>query len=489
MKKWIAICMVALLCCNIGFAGQVPEGEIDQSQIDSRLQLIYAFDQGPEPGFHMGGVDYLAKGNLVQHVIYGENSYLYQYDQSGNRVGEVMEPGSSYNTPTFVIQAGDNKIYTTNGVNLLQTDSMMEKFTDLGESFLNPGEYRTTKTEIGFREGRFGNFENEIRFLNYTESGNPVDFENNLDLSLQKEEIQACMPEGIEYFRVCGFDYGATAENLYLLIEVSNSKESVDYYVLEALKTIKQGPEITYIALERVDWIRLDVPEFSALNSMVATKNGFEVALIGMPESRMKRPSGVLCRFSQSGQLVDSIQIPGEFMYFDANGKQSAVVSWYGPEGSNALYMINWNPSSAGMPKSLIAERTFDGKTIAKFRDNGYGLLKTKVEETGLVDYLAPLKTEEPDVRLQIPLQDLLAKQGEFSRNLVILFGEDRISIPMSQLDCAELLAAMPCQDEATIEIRLNRLEDGSVKVTAELFVVEQVDEMTKRVHRVKIEL
>lgn len=56
-------------------------------------------------------------------------------------------------------------------------------------------------------------------------------------------------------------------------------------------------------------------------------------------------------------------------------------------------------------------------------------------------------------------------------------------------MDCSELLQTMPCQDEATIEIHLNRSEDGLVQVTVELFVIEQVDEKTKRVHRMKIEL
>ena len=53
-----------------------------------------------------------------------------------------------------------------------------------------------------------------------------------------------------------------------------------------------------------------------------------------------------------------------------------------------------------------------------------------------------------------MPLADVLARLGGSARNLEIIFGED-----------------------------------GMIIVTVELFVVEQVDSMTRLVHRMKIDL
>lgn len=449
--------------------------------------MLDSNEDEPSPKHHYGAVDFLKNGNFVMSGSVENNLFLYKYDSNGEKVAELMTTeGGFIGGPSFVIQAGDGKLYTAYGEQLLQSETAMQEFVDQGVTPITTGRFRDCGTETGISDNWFG--VSEIQFMNYKDSGNPADFENNLLISLREEHLEPCIPEGYAFDRIFGFDYGESQEELFLLV---GAEKEMTYalYILEVKKTFVTG-EGTSIQLSREGWTKLALPEYAFVSDMVVTGRGFEVIGAEGGMDRKQGPSGsILYRFDFSGELQDSIAVPGEIYSFDANGKQSAVVSWVGPDFGNALYMINWNPSSAGTPKSLIAERSFNGKTIAKFRDNGYGLLKTKVEETGLVDYLAPLKTEESDVRLQIPLQDLLAKQGEFSRNLVILFGEDRISIPMSQLDCSELLDAMPCQDEATIEIRLNRLEDGSVKVTAELFVVEQVDEMTKRVHRVKIEL
>jgi hypothetical protein len=88
-----------------------------------------------------------------------------------------------------------------------------------------------------------------------------------------------------------------------------------------------------------------------------------------------------------------------------------------------------------------------------------------------------------------MPLCDVLAKLNDSARNLEILYGGDCILIPMTALAVEDLLAQMPCETDATVEIHLIRGEDGKTTVRAGLFVVVQVDGMSKLVHRRAIQL
>lgn len=150
---------------------------------------------------------------------------------------------------------------------------------------------------------------------------------------------------------------------------------------------------------------------------------------------------------------------------------------------------VTWeNDESTGRPTSVISERSFGGRTIAEFKDNGFGLFKVVDPETDAIDYRAPLKSDNNDVRLRIPFADIQAKAATGANNLLISYQGQEIKIPMSVFDCADLLASMPCQDDATIEIHLVADESGNVTVTVQLFVVEQVNTMTKVVHRKTIQ-
>lgn len=141
----------------------------------------------------------------------------------------------------------------------------------------------------------------------------------------------------------------------------------------------------------------------------------------------------------------------------------------------------------AGRPKSMIAERSFGGKTLANFRDKSFGLLKVEDLEAGVVDYRAVLRSEKADLRLRIPYEDMREKQVTAARNLQIEYQGQVISIPMTVFDCEELLLQMPCQEEATFEIHLKGIEEGTMEMGIDLFVVDQVDEMTRVVHRATI--
>lgn len=151
------------------------------------------------------------------------------------------------------------------------------------------------------------------------------------------------------------------------------------------------------------------------------------------------------------------------------------------------IIQMNWDQEkesqSSNRMHPVIAERTFGGRTLARFTDKGFGLLKQMEEETGMLDYRAPLKSQAEDVRLQIPYADLLVKAESGARNLMVSYQGQEIAIPFELLLSANL-NEMPCQDEATIEIHLQADEEDHISYIIELFVVEQVDGMTKVVHR-----
>ncbi len=200
---------------------------------------------------------------------------------------------------------------------------------------------------------------------------------------------------------------------------------------------------------------------------------------------------GYIQRYSYSGELLESYKTEycvGEL----AEGPNNSVLYLQKNHDDDSYYdviKVTWNlEKSVGRPKPMISERTVGGQTTAEFRDDGFGLLKVTDSESGAMNYLAPLKSDEDKVRLRIPFADILTKVNAGADNLLITYRGNEITIPMSRFDCTELLDGMPCQDDATIEIQLSVGEDGSIKIVIQVFVVEQVDDITKVVHRETIQ-
>jgi hypothetical protein len=311
---------------------------------------------------------------------------------------------------------------------------------------------------------------------------NPV-----LQFQFIRTDIEMMTDLGYEDGRVMAADFGDTENELYLLYG-SVTGASSEWAIIEMnvewrdrnFKDEQQSfDESDNWTVENI--IELDgVFETCFATNLVYDGTGFQIATIWGVENT------TIYRVNKEGDVKDSVRLPGLSLYFDAKGNEaiaSVIIERYSGVG-HGYYKIEWGSSSMGSPTRLIHERSFGGKTTAAFRDGGYGLLQRNEDEFGLVDYLAPLRTKESDVRLRIPLSDVLTRLGGSARNLEILFGEDRISIPMTALAVQDLLAQMPCETDATIEIHLVRGEDGTITVSADLFVVEQVDGMTKLVHR-----
>ncbi|BES64337.1 hypothetical protein SANA_07760 [Gottschalkiaceae bacterium SANA] len=149
------------------------------------------------------------------------------------------------------------------------------------------------------------------------------------------------------------------------------------------------------------------------------------------------------------------------------------------------LIQINWDGKlELAGPKRVIQEQTRVGHTLARFTDNQFGLLRMEEPETGIVDYKAPIRSKENLVKLQIPYCDIKAKLESGARNLMVEYQGLTLSFPMELFQCDDMLAAMPCQDHATIEIIMHTDEAGKVTNEIQLFVVEQTNAMTKIVHR-----
>jgi hypothetical protein len=153
---------------------------------------------------------------------------------------------------------------------------------------------------------------------------------------------------------------------------------------------------------------------------------------------------------------------------------------------------INWEPEAiindGSGPRSVIQERTRAGNTVARFTDHQFGLLRVEEQETGIVDYRAPIRSSENLVKLQIPYGDIKAKMESGARNLMVEYQGQTLTFPMELFACDDMLAAMPCQTDATIEIIMHTDETGDVTCDVQLFVVEQVNGMTRVVHRKTIQ-
>lgn len=156
------------------------------------------------------------------------------------------------------------------------------------------------------------------------------------------------------------------------------------------------------------------------------------------------------------------------------------------------MVQINWEAgneiSSGSGPRPVIQEQTRAGHTIARFTDSQFGLLRMEDSETGIVDYQAPIRSKENLVKLQIPYCDIKAKLESGARNLMVEYQGQTLRFPMELFECDDMLAAMPCQDEATIEIIIHMDEAGNVTCEVQMFVVEQVNAMTRVVHRKTIQ-
>lgn len=488
----LIICM--FLGSGIGFATSEPEEELVPTALDERVSEFYVGD------FYSGDVKYLSDGNVVIQTVGGFDGLqmkVLKVDQQGNPVAgkSVEKPWLIDQLPkiplftNFLIEDIEGNIYT------IAEDRVMEISAD----FLST---TTHKRMLPFwfdveSKGRtmvnmVRRFDDEektlLAALTYEEGESPAEF-NQMGEVLYEGVLESL---NIENGSLAGVDFAKAENELYLLMGIGE-EESISWIIIKtSLVKVQMPPEFEgkaqYI-LELEETIALD-EAFDGYMLIGMEYTGEEFRITGVP---YREKQTEIHRVDMDGSIQESVDLPGLVLYFDSKGSETIISVTQTSQRSgerNGYYKIEWDKkSSTGSPTRLIRERSIGGKTTAEFRDGGYGLLQRNEEETGAIDYLAPLRTKESDVRLRMPLSDVLTRLGGSARNLEIIFGEDRISIPMTALAVQDLLAQMPCETDATIEIHLLRGQDGKITVRADLFVVEQVNDMTKLVHRRAIQL
>ncbi|BES66490.1 hypothetical protein SANA_29290 [Gottschalkiaceae bacterium SANA] len=158
-------------------------------------------------------------------------------------------------------------------------------------------------------------------------------------------------------------------------------------------------------------------------------------------------------------------------------------------DGLAKTYTVSVNKEAKIVPgrfHHLVAERTFGGQTLARFDDLCFGLIIQK-DENGLIDYRVPLRSKAKDVRLQIPYADLIARMGKGARDLLLNYQGHEINIPMTSFE-GDWLEGIPAGTDSTFEIHLQTDEAGQTTYTIDFFVIEQIDGITRLVHRKSVQ-
>ena len=515
MRKFVALllafCMI--LGTAAGFAIEEQGVEVT-SEMDPRMSEFFCGED------LQGDVKYLSDGNIVLQSVVPVHGFtdmkIFKVNSEGQPI-DGMEAESKWecnsgipNMLNSLFEDSEGSIYTKGMGKLLGIPSDFSQLREVGN-------FPQSWTDIESKEDRFlmlervlplvdpnNLFSNQlcrvlIGFRRQGESPSAYDIGGPIETGWLSQFINIGNQSVL-----MGVDFGETEEDLFILIgekKAEGTVWSIGHFSLRLTDDPYQS-----IDFQLVDMINVkDNFNGSVPVSLEYDGSGFQILTYDVS----KIETGIY-RTDMNGNITDSIIWRGLGLYFDTNGNEAIVSTTYTDVPtpyapfSYGYYKIEWggestdptdpsNPlepsDSSGRPMSLIKERSVAGKTVAVFREGCYGMLKEKDPRTGAIDYWVPLRSEEKEVRLRMPLCDVMAKVGGAAQNLEILYGEDRIQIPMTVLAVQDLLAQMPCDTDATVEIQLVRGQDGTVTVTAELFVVEQVDSMTKVVHRMPIPL
>lgn len=223
---------------------------------------------------------------------------------------------------------------------------------------------------------------------------------------------------------------------------------------------------------------------------MVTTDHGF-VVLLKADYSDAKIEPSFLRYYSSDGILLHEARVNHCVKKFAQTPDDQTLYLRMNEELKRLeLMRITWSPESSAQeshgPRPLIAERSFGDQTLARYHRKLFGQLKSIDPITEEITYRASIHSDKALVRLEIPYEDIRALCIEQARGLQIEYSGIEFLIPMSLFDCDELLAEMPCQTEATIEIQLHRQND-SILVLMDLYVVECKDSRTKLIHRARI--
>ncbi|BES66703.1 hypothetical protein SANA_31420 [Gottschalkiaceae bacterium SANA] len=528
-RKVIIFTLIMLLLGQTTFAGTAtppPNVELTKNQ-----ELFYSWPCENPEGDPISGITYYPKEEAVYVRMSADNVRALSLPEARGMAPEL-------DRTIAVSRTG----LVSSAASIFYRDGYVYDFeVDQGEGFLlaeGQGPYLIDASGNGIPISNFGEncydfevFGNQIAWIGRTSSQDRESQRDGL-LEVQGEYRFAVLPDVfndtvLEIDRVMPlgfvdpvvFDFSADGSEIIAAgYEKSNefqlfSQLNQRKLYIETLPIIAQ-PLVSRDHLFSLERNPVEAPRFEVkvdgygedlqsllIGDMYTTEEHIVVIIL---ESNQRRV--FLQRYSYDGKRVDQIETTnsarwispgpnGSTLYLQNRfvGLQEPIRDELRLIGPSQIFIeliqMNWDEKAEGSGgmRPVIAERTFGGQTFARFTDKKFGLLKQVEEETGIVDYRAPLKAQTNDLRLQIPYCDLLAKAGMGARNLMISYQGQELGIPFDLL-LSLSVDEMPCQDDATIEIHLQIDEEGNISYTIELFVVEQVDGMTKVVHRKRIQ-
>jgi hypothetical protein len=399
-------------------------------------------------GYQRKGIEFEANQTWSLEFPIEVNAEEEQEEQSSvwlyNFEDEIVKPNKSFYAKGFAIQ-GDHVIY------YLDCD---EEYTFF--------EGATEITDDGIIRSVNVDSDNAI--------GGELEYIKAYDLSLDGREL--IFAGSIEYD-----NDGSEYEKNYLVRYDLENREVIAQFLISDFPVVDDYYSEVYDLYATEDYI------------VVLYKNAGEM-------------KGYIDRYTYEGEKIDGVETNYcvKKMTQGPDGSTIYIQKRYPDEENQErkefsaleVIQINWNGegglSQNNGPRPVIQERTRAGYTVARFTDHQFGLLRVEEPETGIVDYSAPIRSNEKLVKLQIPYGDIQAKLESGARNLMVKYQGQTLTFPMELFACDEMLAAMPCQSDATIEIIMHTDEAGNVTFEVQLFVVEQVNGMTKVVHRKTIQ-
>ena len=512
MKRKICLFLLLVLVMVAGNAAfaNIPDEVHVASSLDGNQKVLFQF-LNPFPPEYIWDLDYDIVNQelymlsnpqqMLQSIERDFFSPLYTqfvYSSNGDLVpsDQILYPGDL--GPRMGIEFDKETAWTLNMMGgdmpaiAIQEYGTIER-TGFAVCYANAFSARNGRFIFGTRQ------ENGIYwdiFFGEGDLSNQENYEIKLDGTFlyQEHMIEPEGPEDVEYVRAFGLS--PDGDDLFYA--------GVYMPLLETLPTMHNVIRMNLIDHTIMSWfsiVQKNPGELIESYDLYVTDN----AIVVLWQNDSLR-QGFIQRYSYDGELIDEVEVDPSVRRITEGPEGSTIyVRLAPPEVALVLrtpglpyeaIQITWPHAqqsdscltgSGGM-KPVIRERTRSEQTIARFIDHQFGLLRVEEPETGIVDYQAPIKSSENLVKLQIPYCDIKAKFESGARNLLVEYQGQELVFPMDLFDCDDMLASMPCQSDATVEIIMHTDEAGNVTYEIQLFVVEQVNVMTRVVHRKTIQ-
>jgi hypothetical protein len=480
MKRIISllILLLVMVTWNSAFAGDGPE--VINVPLGPNQEILFTLED-PEFG---------ATGNILDLAYDRVSKQLYIF--TNDKFEYLSSSQFTYSLETEKLCKPSYPLlseYRRIGIEFEANETWSLEYNE------NSGHVRLNNFDTGLVESNF-----RVDAMGFEVQGNQVIYWNSSRVSYnnsivlgETQPINGDEQIGSIFFEdvscINGYDFSPNGEEI---IFAGSSSDEPDQKSLSDIYVYKMNVEDTS-KIERFKVLSENNLQYARVSDLYTTEDHIVVLYRDFAESK-----GYIERYTYDGTRVDGV-VTNRCIKKITEGPNDSTIyiqARYPEEESKdrkgysvmEVIQVNWDGKDATGPKHVIQEKTRVGHTLARFTDSQFGLLRMEEPETGIVDYKAPIRSKENLVKLQIPYCDIKAKLESGARNLVVEYQGQTLSFPMDLFKCDDMLASMPCQDDATIEIIMYTDEAGTVTYDVQLFVVEQVNAMTRVVHRKTIQ-